>query len=57
MPLWSDEVAAALERAEVDRGGGGGVAEDRGGMRGGRLEVGEGQEGIRRGLDPDEVGP
>ena len=48
-----DEVGAVLERAEVDGGRRGRVDDDAAGMRGGRLEVGHGQERVRRRLQPD----
>ena len=51
-----DEVAAALERAQVDRRRRGRVADDEARVRGGGLEVGHRQERVRRRLDPDEVG-
>ena len=49
------EVAAVLERPQEDRRRGGGVADDRRGVRGRRLEVGHRQERVRRRLEPDEV--
>ena len=51
-----DEVGAALEGTQVDRGRGGGVDDDGRRVGRGRLEVGDGQERVRRRLDPDEIG-
>ena len=51
-----DEVAAALERAQVDGRGRRRVADGRSGMGGGRLEVRHRQERVGGRLDPDEVG-
>ena len=49
------EVAAELERADVERRRSGRVAHDARGMRGRRLEVRHRQERVRRRLEPDEV--
>ena len=51
-----DEVAAVLERPEVERGGGGRVADDRRPVRGRGGEVRHREERVRRRLYPDEVG-
>ena len=51
-----DEVAAALERPQVDGRRRRGVAENQAGVRGGRLEVRHRQQRVRRSLEPDEVG-
>ena len=50
-----DEVDAVLERPQIDGRRGGGVDDDSCRMRRCGLEVGHGQEGIRRRLEPDEV--
>ena len=50
------EVGAVLERPEQDRRRGRGVDDERRRVRGRRLEVGEGEERVRRRLDPHEVG-
>ena len=50
------EVGAVLERPQVDRRGGGGVHEHGRRVRGGCVEVGEGQERVRRRLEPDQIG-
>jgi hypothetical protein len=51
-----DQVAAVLERAQVHRRGGGGIADDEAVVGGGRFEVGHRQQRVRRRLDPDDVG-
>src|SRR5207247_5367124 len=50
-----DELGAVLERAQENRRRGGGVDDNRCRMRRRGLEVGHREEGIRRGLEPDEV--
>ena len=50
------EVRAVLERPHVDRRGSGGVHEHGCRARRGCSEVGEGQERVRRRLEPDQIG-
>ena len=50
------DVAAELERADAERCRDGRVADDRGGVRGGSLEVGHRQHRVRRRLEPDQIG-
>ena len=51
-----DDVAAVVERTEAKRRGDGRVADDRSGVRDGRLEIGHRQDRVRGRLDEDQVG-